>query len=273
MKCSRLFLSIFLFLIPTSYSLSGLGSGIEFYLALTVFDTDGNESWYSNEVHVTPQNTPPESFILLYPPADTIMIRPGYTIADTVKFVWSKATDIDMDMVQYFFTDVSDGWLFSDYSTTDTVLFLTPEIAFTEKATDRAQTFTINWNITAYDGVDSTSSINGPLTFVMINSSLGIANEGLVPEKFALHQNYPNPFNPSTRIEFDLPSQTQIRLIVYDIMGRQVSTILKESMVPGYHRIVWNGRDRRGLQVPSGIYIARLVTEEYSKSIKMVLMK
>lgn len=94
-----------------------------------------------------------------------------------------------------------------------------------------------------------------------------------VPTKFALHQNYPNPFNPSTRIEFDLPHQINVSLKVYDIVGRELTTMLNESMNPGYHRVHWNGRNKRGQQVPSGIYIVRLVTSEYSKSIKLVLMK
>ncbi|MFC1481926.1 FlgD immunoglobulin-like domain containing protein [Candidatus Neomarinimicrobiota bacterium] len=85
--------------------------------------------------------------------------------------------------------------------------------------------------------------------------------------------NYPNPFNATTRIEFDLPHQVQVSLIVYDIMGREVSTIVNESMDAGYHRVVWDGRNDSGQQLPSGIYIASLVTAEYSKSIKMLLLK
>ncbi len=94
-----------------------------------------------------------------------------------------------------------------------------------------------------------------------------------LPTSFAFHQNYPNPFNPSTKLEFDLPKQIDVSLKVYDIMGREITTIINETMDPGYHRRVWNGRNNIGQQLPSGIYIARLVTQEYGKSIKMVLLK
>ena len=94
-----------------------------------------------------------------------------------------------------------------------------------------------------------------------------------LPKSSALHQNYPNPFNPTTRLEFDLPKQVDLTLKIYDLAGRVVTTLVDKSIRPGYHRLVWNGRNYRGQQVPTGIYIARLVTPEYTKSIKMVLLK
>ena len=94
-----------------------------------------------------------------------------------------------------------------------------------------------------------------------------------LPNTFVLHQNYPNPFNPTTRLEFDLPKQVDMTLKVYDLIGGEVTTLINESMNPGYYRIPWDARDKRGQQVPSGVYIARLVTPEYTKSIKMVLLK
>ncbi|UCD37870.1 MAG: T9SS type A sorting domain-containing protein [Fidelibacterota bacterium] len=94
-----------------------------------------------------------------------------------------------------------------------------------------------------------------------------------IPSKFALHSNYPNPFNPRTVIRFDLPRPTGTVLIIYDILGREIIRLVDRGMDPGYHQVLWNGRDGSGRGVPSGIYIARLVTPEYSKSIKMVFLK
>ena len=104
-------------------------------------------------------------------------------------------------------------------------------------------------------------------------SNIAGLGERAVPKTYNLAQNYPNPFNPSTRIEFDLPHQVDVTLKVYNIMGSVVTTLANNSLNPGYHRMVWDGRDSRGRQVPSGIYIARLITPDFSKSIKMVLMK
>jgi hypothetical protein len=90
----------------------------------------------------------------------------------------------------------------------------------------------------------------------------------VLPSVFALHQNYPNPFNPVCTIRYDLPQASNVVLIVYDIIGREVARLVDGFMELGYHGVQWNGRD-----FASGIYIARLVTLEYSKSIKMVLLK
>jgi CubicO group peptidase (beta-lactamase class C family) len=103
---------------------------------------------------------------------------------------------------------------------------------------------------------------------------VGIAEgEGALPVKYAVLQNYPNPFNPVSTIRYDLPQATDVSLVVYDIMGREVMSLVDSYTVAGNHHTQWNGQDASGREIPSGIYIARLVTPEYSKSIKMVLMK
>ncbi len=104
-------------------------------------------------------------------------------------------------------------------------------------------------------------------------SSLGIEVVGLIPDQFALHPAYPNPFNPTTSLAYDLPEAGYVSVIVYDLIGREISRLVDRNMNPGYHKIIWNGRDRIGSQVPSGIYIARIVTPGFSKSIKLVLMR
>lgn len=103
---------------------------------------------------------------------------------------------------------------------------------------------------------------------------LSIKDDQVLPRSFALHQNYPNPFNPTCTIKFDLPQATDASIVVYDILGREVVRLMdNDNIEPGYHEIRWNGKTPTGLDLPSGIYIARLVTAEYTRSIKMVLMK
>ena len=94
-----------------------------------------------------------------------------------------------------------------------------------------------------------------------------------IPTEFALHQNYPNPFNPNTTIMYDLPKVGEVSLIVYDLLGREVVRLVDGYVEAGYHQVVWNGTGVRGRNLPSGIYIARLVAPECTKSIKMVLLK
>ncbi|MCH7574338.1 MAG: fibronectin type III domain-containing protein [Candidatus Marinimicrobia bacterium] len=94
-----------------------------------------------------------------------------------------------------------------------------------------------------------------------------------VPNEFKLFQNYPNPFNPSTTLLVDLPETAEARLVVYNLLGREVARLVDGRLEAGYHRLIWNGRDFRGREVPTGIYIARLVTPSYTRSIKMVMLK
>ncbi len=100
-----------------------------------------------------------------------------------------------------------------------------------------------------------------------------------VPNKFALHQNYPNPFNPNTTISYDLPEQSIVSLTIYDILGREVKTLVNGARVMGKHTAIWDGKDRFGIPVSTGMYIYRItaVSKESEKHFvqnhKMVLMK
>jgi len=89
-----------------------------------------------------------------------------------------------------------------------------------------------------------------------------------LPTKFALYQNYPNPFNPSTTIEFDIPERTNVKLIIYDILGREVETLIDKELEPGKYKVNFNAKD-----LPSGVYFYTLKTPEFTKTNKMLLIK
>jgi hypothetical protein len=86
--------------------------------------------------------------------------------------------------------------------------------------------------------------------------------------RFELAQNYPNPFNPSTTISFSLPSGSFVTLKVFDVMGREVSTIASEELQAGYHSRQWNAP-----QFPSGIYFYRLQAGSYTETKRLVLLR
>ena len=102
---------------------------------------------------------------------------------------------------------------------------------------------------------------------------LGVDEPAGLPAAFALHQNYPNPFNPGTTLEFDLPVAAQVRVVVYDLQGREWARLVDRRLEPGYHQLVWNGRGRGGRELPSGMYIVLLATPQFRKSIKLLLLK
>ena len=94
-----------------------------------------------------------------------------------------------------------------------------------------------------------------------------------IPDKFALHQNYPNPFNPETTIQYDLPRAERVCLKIYDLLGREVATLLDKEMEAGYHKVLWNSRDANNNQVSTGLYIVRVVAGDFISARKILFMK
>ncbi len=98
------------------------------------------------------------------------------------------------------------------------------------------------------------------------------AGEAL-PEWFALHPNYPNPFNPATVIEYDLPSQAHVTLKVFDVLGRQVMTLVEAQQPAGRYRVEWPGVNDSHEPVAAGLYFCRMAAEGFSAVQKMMLVK
>ena len=94
-----------------------------------------------------------------------------------------------------------------------------------------------------------------------------------MPVEFALHQNYPNPFNPITTINYDLPQQTHVNIMIYDILGREVVKLISEEIPAGYQSVIWNTRNNFGQPVSAGIYFYQIQTKDFVKTNKMVLLK
>jgi hypothetical protein len=88
-----------------------------------------------------------------------------------------------------------------------------------------------------------------------------------------LSQNHPNPFNPSTRIEYYLPERSDVRLVIYDVNGRRIRTLVSFSRPAGRHEVEWDGRDDLGTAAASGVYLCRLEAGKAQRTIKIVLLR
>ncbi|MBN2009801.1 T9SS type A sorting domain-containing protein [candidate division KSB1 bacterium] len=93
------------------------------------------------------------------------------------------------------------------------------------------------------------------------------------PADFKLNQNYPNPFNPATHIPFSLPGQGTIRIAVFDLMGREIATLVDNSMSAGNYVVDWNGKDTWGQPAPSGSYFYQAIFNGQTMTKKMLLVK
>ncbi|MCG8607232.1 T9SS type A sorting domain-containing protein [bacterium] len=108
--------------------------------------------------------------------------------------------------------------------------------------------------------IDFTTSVESPH-----NSS--------VPSRYSLAQNYPNPFNPETTIIYELPRTTAINIAIYNVLGQRVVTLVEGVQRAGQHSVFWNGTDANGVSVSGGVYFYQLKTEDFTKSLKMILLK
>ena len=95
----------------------------------------------------------------------------------------------------------------------------------------------------------------------------------VIPGKFALRQNFPNPFNPTTEIRYDLPEEGFVSLAIYNMVGQKVRTLRSETMQPGYHSMVWDGRNDVGSQVATGMYFYSIHTGSFQATKKMLFLK
>jgi hypothetical protein len=93
------------------------------------------------------------------------------------------------------------------------------------------------------------------------------------PSEFDLSQNYPNPFNPTTKIEFTLAKSGFVTLQIYDILGREVRTLVSEALSSGYKSVIWDGKNDDGKDVASGVYFYQSRVGDFSEPKKMLLLK
>ncbi len=166
----------------------------------------------------------------------------GYSDLDTVKLsvvIW------DMD---YASTDVFDDNTLSDYAP--------------------------NWWGTQWCDTNFEKYYLYREVILSDQTSVGIENpEPALAQSYRLEQNYPNPFNPSTAIEYYLPSNSEVKIEIYNILGTKIASLINGKQSAGNHTVTWNGQDENGNPVASGIYFYKLSTPNFSETKKMMLMK
>lgn len=234
-------------------TVSTLDVALSFDAKLRGWSSSNAQNWYgAGAVDIIYLNGS-DSVLAIYRMGD---ITPGYGKADTP----SLYTDYISDEIWHSYSiNLLDEYNlhFSGFQTSDVT-----------------QIKILLWAYGSYWGGTGVGGEVFADNFIITSPVTGlIADQSIVPYQFALHQNYPNPFNPSSIVRYDLPEAANVTLVVYDILGSEVVRLVDQEMQPGYHQAVWDARDRAGRAMPTGIYIARLITPAYTKSIKMLLLK
>jgi len=186
---------------------------------------------------------------------------------------WSASEDADNDEITYGLVLQLlelDTVLVNTTDTTQAVPYSLISELLDSFGTSQAD---FSWTVFATDGSDTTDAASEYTVSVNANAVLGI-DELQVPDVYALHQNYPNPFNPTTTLKYDLPENAVVTLTIYDVMGREIISLVKNSYrEAGYHRVIWNGLDKYGKQLGSGMYFYMIRTSSFTKTKKMIMLK
>ncbi len=131
---------------------------------------------------------------------------------------------------------------------------------------------TYYWRVLSKNSTGSVSNYSQTASFNTGNVT-EVAGDPIVPSEFSLSQNYPNPFNPTTRIKFTLPQNSFVTIKIYDMLGREIKTLINQEMTAGSYSIDWNAENNLGSNVSSGMYIYRITAGSFVATKKMVLIK
>lgn len=130
-----------------------------------------------------------------------------------------------------------------------------------------------------YRGVEkltfqSDDILGSPLSpLILTKQPLKPGDKGYVPEVFSLSHNYPNPFNPVTTFGFGLPKESHVSIVIYNLRGERVRTLVKSNLPAGYRYIQWNGLNENGTASPSGVYFVVMESGSFHQTHKIMLMK
>ena len=147
---------------------------------------------------------------------------------------------------------------------------VTVSFRYTAPATTGNDTIFATGNSVNFNNANSGDEWNyAPNKIIRIVPPSGIQNIGTeMPDKYELYQNYPNPFNPTTNIRFDITNASDVKLTVYDILGKEVAVLVNENLNAGSYEVDWNAT-----QNVSGVYFYSIETENFVAVKKMLLVK
>jgi hypothetical protein len=226
-------------------------------------------------VFTGPENTPPDNFSLTGPNNNAqITINDSNMVDGFITFSWDESSDANGDSLVYLMRAASAEIGNHDLDTNATSIDVSYMDIIEDMAENNVTVATLEWTVHVTDGIDTVEATNAPFT-VMIDGgyAMSVYLESLLPDKFALHQNYPNPFNPVTTLRYDLPENGHVNITIYDMLGRQVRTLINQTQNAGFKSIIWNATNDYGKPVSAGVYLYQIQAGEFVQTKKMVLLK
>jgi uncharacterized lipoprotein YddW (UPF0748 family) len=215
------------------------------------------------------------AFIYPMPWIDSVKPNPPINVAirriadKTFEIFWAQPqTPPDGDSVKYYAIYRSENSPVDIDDIKNLLAVVGPDrISYSDVVPDLGKNYF--YVVTAFDKLHNESNPSNEVSTV----SVVVAEAGQQILKFELYQNYPNPFNFETTIEFEIPFDSWVSVKIYDILGREIKTLVSGFKSAGRHKVIWDGRDEQGGYISSGVYFCRMTAGSFSKTIKIVLTK
>ena len=246
---------------------------------VTVAVTDGYTSAkQSFTLTVTAAPDPPGAFAWTDPSTenDSIVVTSSNG-GDNFSIGWENSVDPDGDAVTYKLAishppHAVPTIMTQSFSGTSRSFSFAEFIGLWPSSLQMINRLNYKFNVYANSGNDSTEITGTRQLFVERSGDLNTESIG-IPNSFVLHPNYPNPFNPVTTLRYDLLEQANVNIIIYDMLGRQVKTLINQTQDAGYKSVIWNATNDYGKPVSAGVYFYQIQAGEFVQTKKMVLLK
>ncbi len=132
---------------------------------------------------------------------------------------------------------------------------------------------TYYWRVRSKIGENNYSSYSALASFNTGTGVTSVKEETIVPSNFYMSQNYPNPFNPTTNIKFGIPEASNVKVVIYNMLGQQIKVLVNNAFAAGTYNLTWDGTNDMGVKVAGGAYIYRISAGNFISTKKMVLLK
>lgn len=193
-------------------------------------------------------------------------------------YISASDTSIYVYLIRAYFSESPLSPYIEEFSVDKNEILLGEKVTFSwnVKNADQISINGTNNDTNAIGSVDIYPTKDTTYTLIAINDdgeTLSNPIDIKVNVLFELYQNYPNPFNGSTTIPFDIENDSKVKLVIYNILGQKINTLVNKNCGAGHYDITWNGQNNYGNLVPSGIYFYKIETDANSKVKKLVYIK
>ena len=237
------------------------GRGADYFTNMWVYDPS-TDTW--TQVNLQGEQPPPRAYSVYTQNGNSVFYFGGDgTITSMSKIGGTGLRASTSDTV------LSDTWEYNIGCNTWTRLADLP-VGLTQAAA--AVVDTQSNHVLLFGGMKSDSTVSGK-TYMYLREGTGVEQVERTPMEFCLSQNYPNPFNPGTNIRFALQKDSHVNLLIYNILGQEIKTLVDKKMDAGYHVVSWDSRDKNGNEAASGVYFYRIEAKEFSQTKNMIILR